>query len=194
MANLVYVYALHAGDYKVRYIGSSMFPERRAYKHWVERRNPVLLKRNPSFLRWLDDLGEAPHVAILAVVSPPDRYIAEREWTDNMRQQGCDLFNINSATYSTPEHLRAFTQAGVRARKLTGQSLDERTRRSAALRAYYAEHPEAAAAKAMRGSDNPAFGKPKSEETRIRISNSKKGKPWTEARREAQKRKTGEKS
>lgn len=191
MTSLVYVYALHDGDHKVRYVGSSTSPERRAYKHWVERRNPVLLARNPKFLEWLNDLGEAPHVTILATVSSSERYTEERKWTDTMRLRGCDLFNINSATYSTPGHLKVFTQAGVRARKLAGQSAGERAKRSTSLRTYYAEHPEAAAAKAMRGPDNPAFGKPKSEETKTRISNAKKGKPWTEARREAQKKKTG---
>ena len=105
-------------DAKPRYVGHSRDAEQRVRMHWKHRRNAWRNRENPGFYGWLQSLASRPQYCVLAVVPYADRYNAEHQWTDLLRQSpGIELLNINSGAHLDPGHLARLHTAEGRARR-----------------------------------------------------------------------------
>jgi hypothetical protein len=131
-------YLTQRGGEVPRYVGSSLYPERRATAHFYNRRESG--RFNAELAIWLDDVG-IPDLHVIAWVPAADRYDAEADWTDAFRNAGHPLFNKYSGMRKPPGYgekmsliLRArcmrrsaATRAKISA-ALTGRTVPEATR------------------------------------------------------------------
>lgn len=129
------IYALlEPSSRKVRYIGQSLCPARRAWEHWQHRNNDDYL-RNPAFADWLRSLDGPPGVHVFEEVSFEDRFKAEEYYTDLLRQiPGVELLNINSGAKQAESVRKKISARHVGVPK----SAEHRAAMSAAARAYTA--------------------------------------------------------
>ena len=149
---VAYVYAVLDADAKPCYVGHSRDAEQRVRMHWKHRRNTRRNRENPGFYGWLQSLASRPQYCVLAVVPYADRYKAERQWTDLLRQSpGIELLNINSGAHLDPDHLArlhaasrtpeavAQIRASLKGRKPPPWSAEGRARKSAAMKRQWAD-------------------------------------------------------
>ena len=120
--------------------------------HWKHRRNRYRNRENPGFCSWLESLATRPPYCVLAVAPYADRYQAEQQWTEMLRQSpGIGLLNINSGARLDPDHLARWHAASktpqARAKlstSLTGLQRgpwppERRARQSAVMKRHWAD-------------------------------------------------------
>jgi len=95
-----YVYGLvDPGTKKIRYIGKTKNPNKRAKDHFRGSKLPLLKK-------WIEDLkikGKEPIFTILETIQKPE--VNEREKFYIEQYKDNNLFNVNWNVKQTPEHL-----------------------------------------------------------------------------------------
>ena len=146
------MYAVLDVDGRPRYVGHSRDAEQRVRLHWKHRRNPYRNRENPGFYGWLQSLASRPQHCVLAVIPFADRYEAEHQWTDLLRQSpGIELLNINSGARLDPAHLARMQAAArtpeavarmrtsLKGRKPPPKSPEARARKSEAMKRQWAD-------------------------------------------------------
>lgn len=158
------IYGLHAADGRIRYIGQTSGDVRtRFYQH---KTNAKLAKLPFALYKWMRKHGiENIKYRILEEVPDDALNPAEIEWIAALREMGFYLLNHSSGGAAQ----RGFKHTPEARAKMSASKVGKRT-----------------------GSDNHAWGKPKSQNVRDKISASKTGKPWSNKRRAVAKPRRGE--
>jgi hypothetical protein len=107
------LYVLLDADGKRRYVGISRDPQRRAYRHWVLRNDPVAERKNPALVAWLRTLDGPPAVRDLGPVPHATRHLVEGAAILAHQTAGCVLLNRRIGQRWMPED-RARISEGMR--------------------------------------------------------------------------------
>lgn len=162
------IYALLDDNGQIRYIGYTIRTlEQRlsAHMRWLRRTNSAR-----HLAQWLRSLGHPPTIILIEAITEIEVDDRERYWIRFYREAECDLVNATDGGKGTLGHKQSEEQIQKRVAKLKGHECT----------------PEARAAISKANS-----GRKRTAVTRQRMSERKRGKPWTEAQRAAHARRYG---
>lgn len=175
---------------EIRYVGKADNPVSRLDKHMRDRR----ACHRVNWLQALKRLDLLPSIVILAEVSEDEWQAAERQWITYFKDQGADLVNeteggdgLKGFVHSIQSRIKMSLakkgkpktkeHAAAISRSLIGNNRFKGHTHTGVNRAIMAD-----------AISNSRLGKPLSEETKARISLSKKGKPaWNRGRKQPRK-------
>lgn len=153
-----YIYGLMDEAGSFRYIGQTSNVAKRLRYHWDYRETNKSQRR---LMDWLMTLDEPPHVMVLEAVTSKDADAAERKWISRVGATN-DLLNMTNR----PDWNAKGRQAAWR--KTTG-----------------ATRPKVSAAVREAWRTGRKTGHPMPDETRRKISEAQRGRPFTEEHKRA---------
>lgn len=183
MLNTTFIYALiDPRDQRVRYIGKSDAPKRRLKTHLK------LKAKNPWFNRWLSQLislNLEPRIRIIVEVPKSKWKQWEKHWITIFHWAGEKITNIHEGGIGgawnrgipTPEHVKRKIRES---HKHTHQTPEYRKKQSKIAKAQWANMTSEERKHMGRGARRP-----KSEEHKRKISETKCGVPLTDAHKKA---------